>query len=225
MRFGSMLGYATDVQVARLQVSTNGGVGWQDAWSQAGSGGKGETNLTRRFISLAALTGKEFQLRFAYTLGFGSYYYQKDKGVGWYLDELMLSGVEVVGEKGEIEADSSGLFQFHPEEESSYSLSAQPRIGSKWLPPGPFFHVSPMVAPLPAVVQMTSPVLGPSGKLRLDFTVVSGLGSGFVLEHLPGFAGEWLKLADATLSTNAPNSYTFRWTPTGSGGFLRVRSN
>ena len=214
LKFGSMLGYATDQQVARAQVSTNGGATWQDVWTQLGSGGKGETVFTRRSISLASLTGKEFQVRLGYTLGFGSYFYQIDKGVGLYLDEIQLSGAEIVEELSTIEV---------PTELGAFAMSAQPKFPSKTLATGPFLSVTSVPAVVPVALRMAAPILGPGGKLRLDFEVTSGVPSGFVLEQLSALGGGWSMVAGASLATNSPTSYSYRVTPGSGQAFYRVK--
>lgn len=104
LNFYSRLGAATAQQVARVQVSTNKGRTWNDVYTQTGAGQPGETAFVQRSVSLDSLAGKTFQVRFAYTVGSGSYYNQTYSGVGWYVDDIGMSGVSeaTLGETSEI---------------------------------------------------------------------------------------------------------------------------
>src|ERR1017187_7108394 len=75
LTFAKRLGCAAPIQVARAQISANGGV-WQDAWSQAGSGGSGDASFSRVTNSLGAYAGVPVQVRFVYDYTGGSYYPQ-----------------------------------------------------------------------------------------------------------------------------------------------------
>jgi len=94
LAFAKRLGWATSAQVARAQVSTNGGATWQDVWSQAGSGTSGEASFTRVTNSLSAFGGLAVQIRFVYEFVSGSYYNQTSSGVGLYLDDIGVSNAE-----------------------------------------------------------------------------------------------------------------------------------
>lgn len=96
LQFYSRLGSATTNQVARVQVSTDRGRTWTDLRAQAGTGQPGETSFVQRTLALESLAGRTFQLRFAYTLGSGPYFNQTFTGMGWYLDDIRLSGVSAV---------------------------------------------------------------------------------------------------------------------------------
>lgn len=96
LQFHSRLGAATSNQVARVQVSTDKGRTWIDLRAQAGTGQPGETAFVQRTLPLDTLAGRTFQMRFAYTLGTGPYFNQTFNGMGWYLDDIRLSGVSSV---------------------------------------------------------------------------------------------------------------------------------
>ena len=94
LTFFSRLGTATSNQTARVQVSTDGGVSWQDICTRAGSGAPGQTSFTRYTNSLAAFAGREIRLRFAYTAGTGSYNVGAGTGTGWYLDDIQFRNTD-----------------------------------------------------------------------------------------------------------------------------------
>ncbi len=67
--------------------------------------------------------------------------------------------------------------------------------------------------------------LGPSGKLRLDFSLTQGLPTGFTLERSPSLASlAWQPVAGAKLATNSPGNFSFRFDPSGEAGFYRVNA-
>lgn len=78
---------------------------------------------------------------------------------------------------------------------------------------------------LPSLVLGKSAIkLGPSGNLRVDFSVTSGTPAAFTLERAADPVGPYLPLA-ATLATNSPGNYSFKQiAPAGVSGFLRVRA-
>src|SRR5439155_8573013 len=90
LQFKSRLGYATSNQVARVQVSANGNA-WTDIFTQAGSGGSGETNYSTKNVSLGGYAGVPLQLRFNYDYGSGSYYPQTGTNIGWFFDEIIVT--------------------------------------------------------------------------------------------------------------------------------------
>lgn len=93
LSFASRLGLATTAQQALVEVSVDEGASWQVLYQQAG--GTAEPGFTSRSVSLAALAGKTFLLRFRYA-STGLYYPQATTGVGWYIDDVRLSGVDAV---------------------------------------------------------------------------------------------------------------------------------
>ena len=94
LNFKSRLGWATTDQVARVQVSLDDGRSWQDLWTQAGTDNAGETGFTPRSLSLADFVGRVVNLRFLYDFEQGSYYYNTADGVGFYVDDIQISGFE-----------------------------------------------------------------------------------------------------------------------------------
>lgn len=92
LTFQSRLGYATSNQVARVQVLSDGL--WQTVYSQAGTGGSGETSYQTRTVSLSAYAGKPVRLRFLYEHTGGAFYYQTTTGVGWLIDDISLSQID-----------------------------------------------------------------------------------------------------------------------------------
>lgn len=106
LSFASRLGLASTAQEARVEVSLDDGASWQAAWTQAGAqsgvtSSFGETSFTTRSVSLAPWAGRSIRVRFryAFTSG-GSYYPQTSSGVGWYIDDIAISGASSVAATG-----------------------------------------------------------------------------------------------------------------------------
>jgi hypothetical protein len=135
LTFLSRLGYATPRQVARVQVSTDDGVSWSDLYRQAGDSTSGEQAFRARVVSLAGYEKRAFRVRFnfTYTNG-GTRFSQTDPGVGWYLDDLVLTGVSKVSPSS-ITALSSANFSFTPSDATEVGLQVRGLIDvypSEW---------------------------------------------------------------------------------------------
>jgi hypothetical protein len=216
----SRLGYAGDAQVARVQVSTDGGSSWADLYSQTGSNGAGETTFTTRPFSLSAYASKEIRLRFKYEINVGSYYNQTSAGVGWYLDDIVINNCEVwtIVSTNTIATTN---FTFNPPQATNYNLNVRAYLFTEFpLEWGPVKSVTAVAAPL--TITMNKPVLN-SGQVLLDFTTTGA--ATFKLTQADQIAGPWTTNLSATLTTNIPgSSYRFT-TPVGPAArFYRVKS-
>jgi len=89
--FLSRLGWATSSQVARVQVSTNGGSSWStNIYNQSGSGGSGEGGFSLKEIGLSSFASLNVRFRFLYDFTSGSAFTQIDPGIGWYVDDIQI---------------------------------------------------------------------------------------------------------------------------------------
>lgn len=90
--FKSRLTYATSTQVARAQVSTDGGGTWSTIWSQAGTDNAGEGSFKLVTLPLATYAGTSIRIRFLYELTGGTYYNQVFTAppVGWFIDDIQI---------------------------------------------------------------------------------------------------------------------------------------
>lgn len=78
-------------------------------------------------------------------------------------------------------------------------------------------------AGLPVALSRSTLTLGPGGKLRLDFGLTQGSPAGFALQRSASLGSpSWQAVAGATLSTNSPGNFSFRFDPAGDAGFYRV---
>jgi Divergent InlB B-repeat domain/Cysteine-rich secretory protein family len=128
LTFQSRLGWASVNQKGVVELSSDGGVTWQQIFLQAGSGTAGETLFTPRSLDLSSYTGQVVTIRFAYRLTTGqySYYPQTDPGVGWYLDDITLVSVGEVTGITTSSVISSTSFDVTPQAAGDVILQSRP---------------------------------------------------------------------------------------------------
>jgi cyclophilin family peptidyl-prolyl cis-trans isomerase len=173
LAFSSRLGWATTDQVAHVQVSFDDGATWSDLYAQAGTSSAGETSFISRTVALSALAGRVFQVRFTYTLGVGSYYPQTSSGVGWYIDDIALTGVSTATPGTTSAALAATSFAFTPAAAGDVGLQARGLMFSlypiEW---GPVTIVNAAVATAPAITtQPTSQTV--AAGVSVTFTVTA----------------------------------------------------
>ncbi|MFP4157260.1 MAG: hypothetical protein ACLFU4_06545 [Opitutales bacterium] len=90
--FQSRLGTATTDQIAKVQVSADGGSSWpHTVYEQAGSGQPGEGSFAQRQIDLGdSFSGQQVRIRFYYDFTGGSYFQQTTTHVGWLIDNIQI---------------------------------------------------------------------------------------------------------------------------------------
>lgn len=89
--FMSRLGYAMKNQVAKVQLSTDGGVTWaHEVYSQAGTEGAGETSFSLREVDLSAFARRDVRVRFIYERQAGTFYPQTETRMGWWIDDIQI---------------------------------------------------------------------------------------------------------------------------------------
>jgi uncharacterized protein YkwD len=90
--FTSRLNWATSSQVAKVQLSTDGGSSWPtDIFSQAGDGGAGEGAFGLKEIDLSSYSGQQARFRFYYDFTDGSAFPQTTTDVGWKVDDIQFA--------------------------------------------------------------------------------------------------------------------------------------
>ena len=141
--FSSRLGWATEEQVVRAQISLDDGINWQDLWEQYGTDDAGERDFVQRRISLGDYTGRSALFRFTYGLD-SSYFSSADRGVGFYVDDIRVTGASRADSWVSSAIGSQTRFDFAPVAEGEYGLQARPLLwegfpGTDW---GPVLPVS-----------------------------------------------------------------------------------
>jgi hypothetical protein len=167
-RFKTRLGWATSDQVARAQVSLDDGRTWQDLYTQAGTGTAGATIFTARTVSLAPFAGRVISLRFLYDFSTGSYYPQTQDGVGLYVDDITVDGVERIAAEDLQDLGSPG-FSATPPAAGTRGYRVRARLWGD-LPPlewGPVTRVAVAAAPPDETLQVT-PLGAGSGRITSD---------------------------------------------------------
>lgn len=127
--FQSSVRYAMTVENFKVQVKEEGGAtAWVDVYSQAGSGGAGESTFTLRSAALTAMAGKAFRVRFLLDPGNGSRYGATESTTGWFIDAIAFSGVSgLANQVTQTLAGTSGSFT---PSLGSYLMSVAPVISS-----------------------------------------------------------------------------------------------
>jgi hypothetical protein len=225
--FASLLGYATSNQIAKVQISTSGGLYWQDIYSQVGTNGPAAT-FTTNSLSLSNYAGQSVLLRFDYSFwpnGSGSYFYQTNTSppVGWFIDNVLITNTLQLTNFS-TNSTASTNFAFIPAQGGGYSLEAQAVIFNQFpIGFGPVAQVT-AISNAPANITLARPVVA-GGQVQLNFSVISGAAPTFKLLQANQLATAWTTNASAVLTTNVLGaSYRFT-TPVGpSARFYRIQS-
>lgn len=226
LTFWSRLGWASSAQRARVQVMTNSATGWATWWEQAGTGNAGETGFVRRELPLTGLAGRMVEVRFVYSTGRGNYFPQSDPGVGWYLDEILVTDAARLGEATQGGVSEGRRLTFRPESEGRYLLSARAKIGDRILPWGPDHAVvAEEAGPGPGAVRWTGVERDEDGALRVHFVVEGDEPDALEFEAAGTVSGPWEPLGGLVIEPGpAVGEYQARWIPDSSvpARFLRV---
>lgn len=218
--FKSLLGYATTDEIARVQISADGGSTWQNNYTQAGTGGT-ESVFTPRTFSLSAYAGKNILLRFDYDIASGgNYYVGAAPNEGWCLENIVVTNTSQLVNLA-TNATASTNFTFTPTQTGSYALFASAVIFNQfpvgW---GPVDQITAVSIP---VITLNTPVVSGS-QVQLNFTV-SGSASTFKLLQENQLNGSWITNSVATFTTNVPgSSYRFTTTNGTATKFYRIQS-
>ena len=210
--FKSLLGYATTTEVARVQVSTDGGGTWQNIYTQTGSGGAGESAFTLHTLSLSAYAGKSTLLRFNYDFASGNYNYYvgADPYLGWCLQNIVVTNAQQLLNQTTNSTISTN-FVFTPVQTGNYLLQARGVIFTDFpLDLGTAKQVTAIAGP--TVITLKTPVITGS-QVKINFTLASGTAASFHLLQANQLNGAWTTNASAVLTTNIPGS-SFQFTTT-----------
>ncbi len=141
MQFRSRMGWALSGQVARVEVSADGGLTWTSVYQQAGSGAQ-ESSFFLRSASLSAFAGQRIQIRFNYLYTGGSWYSGTSTAFGWIIDAITFSDINEVSDIQSQSLAPGEQFDFIPPAEESYLLQIQPEHDGKFWPLGTVLEVS-----------------------------------------------------------------------------------
>lgn len=221
LNFKSLLGYAASTEIARVQVSTDGGGMWQDIYTQPGSNGSGESSFTQHSLSLASYAGKSTLVRFNYDFSSGSYYSQSSPNVGWCIENVVVTNsLQLLNQI--TNSTSSTNFVFTPTQAGNYLLQARGIIFTEFPTDlGTAKQVAAIVGP--TVITLNSLTVS-SSQVKINFILVSGSAASFHLLQANQPSGVWTTNGTAVLTTNVPNS-SFQFTTTNgpAARFYRVQ--
>lgn len=155
--FRSRLGAATAAQVARVQVSTNSGLSWTDVFAQTGTGDSGEATFQSQTASLAAFAGQEVRLRFNYDEPTGSYFFDTDDGVGWYVDEVSFTNLVDLSTAITTAVAAGTTFDFTAPAPGTFMLAVRPIVSGRNLPFGPALTVTASAVSGPPDIAVQQP--------------------------------------------------------------------
>ncbi len=225
LRFASRLGWATPDQYAKVFVTKNQGGTWEEVYSQAGTGGAGETGFQDRSISLAAFAGQTIQVRFSYA-PVGSpftYFNQTDFETGWFIDDIAIENASVIGNE-QVTETATTAFTFQPAAIADYVLQARALVGHDFLPWGPDLAVRSKEGTVAPTLQFSG-VRVTNGQIELDVDAVSGaVPATLAVETKSTLDSAWADAQIAGTETVSPTRVRVRIAGNGSTtAFYRVR--
>lgn len=225
LTFYKRLGYATSNQVARAQISTNGGASWQDVWSQAGTGSSGDGAYSQVTVSLGPDAGIPTQIRFVYDFSSGSYYGETNSDVGLCLDNIAVSDADQAQNPVTNNIPAVNLATFFPTTTGDYELRVRAQLPGRTLPWGPATRVTVTNLP-PMTIQFAGRPTRAGAQLRANFNVAHYRGMPFQLLTATNLGTGWTTDTLASIQTIVTNSQ-FRVTTTNAGprAFYRLEAN
>ncbi len=130
----SRLGIATSIEVAHVQVSTDDGNLWSDVFTQPGTSdstssfpASTEAAFVNRSLSLAAYAGRTVRVRLAFTIDPSgtAFVPTATNTVGWFIDNLTLTGVQSVTAGVATNVAGVANFSFTPAAAGALGLQAR----------------------------------------------------------------------------------------------------
>ncbi len=152
--FRSRLGIATAIEEARMEISTDEGSSWIPLYTQTGTSPQNsnqpaptETTFTIRSISLRDYVGRTVNVRLVYAISQNGVAFLPDpaNGVGWFIDDLTVQGVQQASPGGSARVSSGNTLAFTPGSTRSIGLQARSVLfgayPTEW---GPILTVAPV---------------------------------------------------------------------------------
>jgi len=229
--FAGLLGYATVNQIAEVQISTTGGLNWQNIYSQAGTTNNApvESTYHTHSLSLSNYAGQSVLLRFNFHLApdtNGNYFTYNpsiNPPSGWFIDNILITNTLQLTNFS-TNATSSPGFVFTPALGGSWLLEAQAVIFNQFpIGFGPLAQLTAISNATP-IITLAQPVVA-AGQVQLNFSVSTGAAATYKLLQANQPAAAWTTNTTAVLATNVPGtSYRFT-TPVGPAArFYRIKT-
>lgn len=215
--FQSRLSYATESEVARVQVSLDQGASWTDVYSQPGNGGANEIAWQPRTASLSAYAGRAIHLRFVYDFTSGAFFKPDNFAVGWFIDDLTFTDLEEMRDLAVTDLPGQNRFTFTPTQTGAHTLDARAMLYDRYpLAWGPIARVTATTTPPPSLVITGRPTLA-AGQVQLEFQVANFRPNlTFRLWRAAEANGAWTEDKSATLTTVTAGS-RYRFTTASNG--------
>ena len=131
--FQSELGYASSDEVARVQVSSDGGANWNDIYTQPGTGSP-ESNFTPHTLSLSNYAGTTIQLRFNFDFQGGSFF-NGGFPIGWFFTDIVITNTQALVNQA---TNNSSVTNFVS---GNLADSANNGLGNFTISPPPYYYV------------------------------------------------------------------------------------
>lgn len=198
--FQSRLGWATASQVAKVQITINGGATWQTVWSRAGTEDEGQTTFSQVSINLSAFANEVANFRLIYDFSSGSFFNQTQPDVGWYVDDFRVTSADELSGTVATEVTEPS-FTFAPATAGNYAISIQPRVAGR-LFPAESRQVTVIDGSLTA--RITGIERMPNGSTRL--TIASGTPT-IGVETRSSVSANWSPVDGITVQSLANSTY------------------
>jgi hypothetical protein len=227
LSFLSHLGWATTNEVARVQISTNGGTNWEDIFMQPGTGSSGHTTFSAQTLSLSNCAGQITSVRFDYDITVAPnrpYASGTSASVGWCLEDIVITNASQLINFA-TNATVSTDFDFVPAQTGNWVLEARGVIfnqfGLDWSPAA---QLTVVTNTAPTLVILGAPAFN-AEQAQIPFTVLQGAASSFELLQAGQITGPWTTNASLVFTNLvAGSSFPFMSPPPGATTFYRVRA-
>jgi hypothetical protein len=149
LSFQSELGYASPDEVARVQVSADGGANWSDLYAQPGDDSY-ETSFTPHTLSLSNYAGMTILVRFNFDFAGGTFYISGSP-IGWFLTDIVVTNAQAIVNQTVNNSTVTNIIA------GDLADSANNGMGNFTITPPPYYYVitNPPVGPEPACFHLT----------------------------------------------------------------------
>lgn len=212
MNFASRLARATSKQVARVQVSKDGGASWADLWSQPGTGDAGQRTFAPVSLSLSNYVGVEIQMRFLYASPAGAYYSDTDNNTGFFIDSIAFTNTDRLELSDPVGLQSRESFEWIPARVGAFRLQIRALLADRALPWGPPFEGMAEPPVEPVVLELSSPLDLADARAGIRVRVLSGEPTELTLEESESPLGPWRRQTSAALQRESAADYRFLFT-------------
>ena len=105
--------------------------------------------FTRRSIALSTFADQDVMVRFSYDIQSGTFFFQTDSGVGFYIDDIFVTEAEEFFEEVIRDVSLGTSFDFQPAQPGQYSLSVRAKVSESFLPWGPSKQIMALIGESP----------------------------------------------------------------------------